>query len=180
MAAERHVAGTVEQVRSFARHALRAQREEHLAISRELQDLLAAAVRASAVRDPEVAVLVDPEPVRPDEELFPPRAEELPRRIELENGRLRSPHGDDDALAVDIDAGDFAPLLPGGQRPPAFHQPVRVCSRKSRGGGGDRHRHAAQPAEERPSLSQNVNSAPMRATRGGRIALMAPYVELDT
>ena len=45
---KRHVAGTVEEIRPFAGHALRAQRQEHLAISRKLQDLLATAVRASA------------------------------------------------------------------------------------------------------------------------------------
>ena len=36
------------------------------------------------------------------------------------------------------------------------------------------------PAATGPVTLQNENSTPMRAMRGGRMALTAPYVELDT
>ena len=65
-------------------------------------------------------------------------------------GGSRSPYGDDDALAIDIDAGDFAPLLPGGQGTPAFHQLVRLGGRSHGCDGKDRQRKAAQPADTTP------------------------------
>src|SRR5215510_5330454 len=79
-------------IRTTARDARRAQRHQHLAVRAELHDLLSALValwgpvRGDSIGHPDVAVLVDIEPVRPDEHAAAEALDDRAVRIELVKG----------------------------------------------------------------------------------------------
>ena len=104
------VGRAVERIGAVARHALLAERHHQLSVARELEHLLADAVARAAVGDPEKAVAVDADAVRPHEHLLAPRLQHLARRVELDDRRLGAVEREDPAGRVDRHAGHFAEL----------------------------------------------------------------------
>ena len=78
--------GLVEGVRAIAGNAGLAEFQQDFAIRAELDHLLALAVRAIGVGHPDVAILVDVNAVRENEQSGAKALQKIAGRIEFENG----------------------------------------------------------------------------------------------
>jgi hypothetical protein len=82
------VAGLIEETRRVARNAGFAKRHKDFAFGTEFENLLALAIFALLVRNPEIALGINRRAVRKDEHAFAPRFEQLAGCIEFEDGRF--------------------------------------------------------------------------------------------
>ena len=164
----------VERVGTVAGHAGLAERHQHLAVLIELEHLVAFSVPARIlavgpfpVGDPDVAVAVDVDPVRPDEHAGAKALDHLARRIELQDrrdgrsdavvGAAPLEHPDAGAVPVDRDAG-------GGSDLPAIGH-LEVVGDGFIGmllGGGDDRDSAATAATAARRTSADVDMATLQ------------------
>src|SRR5580704_18476653 len=82
---DQHRRRRVELVRTAAGDALLAERHQHLAVRAELEDLVALAVLALAVGDPDIALRIDKNAVREHEHAGAEACDQLAGGIELED-----------------------------------------------------------------------------------------------
>src|SRR6516164_9316348 len=82
---DQHRRRRIEFVRTGAGDALLAERHQHLAVRAELEDLMALAVLALAVGDPDIALRIDENAVRENEHAGAKTGDEFARGIELED-----------------------------------------------------------------------------------------------
>ena len=129
---DEHVGGRVELILGVAGHARLAERHQHLAVGRELDDVMALAVAGAAVGDPHGAGLVHGKSVRPIHLAAAEVHQQLAGRIEFHDrievgalagvGAAALVHPDALAVRVDGDADRRAQFTARGQlRSPAVH-----------------------------------------------------------
>ncbi len=139
---DQHRRRRVELVRRVTRNAGLAQRQQHLALRAELEHLMALAVLAEPVGDPDVAFLIREDAMREDEHAGAEGLDQAARHVEVQyrgqigaGARVRpAALGNPDAGAARInrDAGRGAPAAPFRQVRPVLDRVVRIRQRVER------------------------------------------------
>ncbi len=106
---------------------LRAERQQHLAVGAELEDLVALAVQAELVGRPDEAFGVDVKAVGPHEHPLAEALHQIAVRIETQDGRLGTMEGPDmPPVWVGVHRDDLSPFHARGELRPPLDQLVTV------------------------------------------------------
>jgi hypothetical protein len=116
--------------------ALRAERQQHFSIGGEFHDGVASAASAAAIRDPDIAFLIDRDAMRESEHAAAEGTHEFPLLVEFDDGIEIGAHAGigaaaverPNAFAVDVDGdgGGRAPIAPHRHLREIGDGPVRV------------------------------------------------------
>jgi hypothetical protein len=157
-----------------SRHTFCAERHQHLAaIGAHLVDHLAVALVGPAVGDPEVAVPIEADAVRPDKRSLSPRLDYLAGGRQLDDRWLGSREDEDGPLRIDRNVWHLTPLQGSCELSPAGHSFIGACrgeltpphrvNRDKGNGDGNPARHSARTLKRHGNLP--VDSLPPPAGR---------------
>jgi hypothetical protein len=110
----RDVGGAVEHGAGVARNARLAERLQQPALRIELENLVALGVLDVAVERPEVAVAIEVKAVGLHKHPVSKTREQLARRIEFEDRRIRALNDPQVAAGIELDTADLSPLHVAG------------------------------------------------------------------
>src|SRR6185436_3997234 len=112
----------------LTRDAGSAQAHHDVAVARHLEDLLSLTIRRAAVGEPEEAVAIDAESMRPHDEAVAPLLDDVTCGCELDEIRAGAADADDRFIrrrnAIDVDACHLAPGIAFGQRRPVVDEAI--------------------------------------------------------
>src|SRR6185369_5620189 len=129
-----------------------AERHQQLSFGAELEHLVALAILAIGVGDPDVVVVVDVKPVRHHEQAGAEGPQLLAGRIQLHDrrdaradamGAAAALEHPDVAVAIEVDAAGVAPLPAVGKLAPAFLEAIRRLLGQDRN-RRDRRKHGGE------------------------------------
>ena len=151
----RDISGQIEVRVIIARHTRLTEREQHLALRRAFEDLM-----QSHIGEPEIALMIDREPVRHDEAVLTPSAKQLATRAiqqthRRSNNRFRrkrirprpptAMEDEDTVLRIDANTGAKTELMPLGQLRPVGHDFMlrlgESCCCEQEDGASESHAH---------------------------------------
>ena len=163
----------VEEVGTGARDTGLAERHQHFAVRTELEDLMAFAVLAPRVGQPEIPLTIDGGTVREVEHAGAPAGQQRPAAVVFQDWRFGSPgarigetavHDVEGAVWRRLDRRHGSPLDAGWQLPPIACRPIRLGQVVSGRGrlalpvDDDERTHTPKPGEKGSNRSANFHA----------------------